>query len=110
MNSKTCVYCDQTLDGDYVVAKSDNSLKFCKLGCAAHYATQYNDTGILLDGFMVIEEDYQKYQCRCGYVDTLDCFTGTEHDGDVIGTCPNCGVNGVLFEVACVDDEEEDLI
>ena len=41
------------------------------------------------------------YECgRCDEVRDLSEFKDTECDGDVIGTCPNCGTRTLLFPVS----------
>ena len=41
------------------------------------------------------------YECaRCDEVKDLSEFIDTEYDGDVIGTCPNCGTRTLLFPVS----------
>ena len=41
------------------------------------------------------------YECgRCDEVKDLSEFIDTECDGDVIGTCPNCGTRTMLLPVS----------
>lgn len=48
------------------------------------------------------QEDFEDlYECaHCNAVHPLVKFEDTEHDGDVIGTCPTCKVNCILFPVS----------
>jgi exonuclease SbcC len=45
-------------------------------------------------------KDYTKYKCfHCNFISALENFQDTEYDGDVLGTCPKCGKNGVIVGV-----------
>ena len=41
------------------------------------------------------------YECgSCDAIKDLSEFIDTEWDGDVIGTCPNCGTRTIIFPVS----------
>lgn len=49
----------------------------------------------------VTSDSKDLYECgRCDEIIDLSKFIDTECDGDVIGTCPNCGTRTLIFPVS----------
>ena len=49
----------------------------------------------------VTSDSRDLYECgSCDEVMDLSKFIDTEYDGDVIGTCPNCGTRTLIFPVS----------
>ena len=55
------------------------------------------------EAFTFGEDTSESNLYECGYCDAikdLSEFKDTEYDGDVIGTCPNCGTRTLIFPVS----------
>lgn len=60
------------------------------------------ESGVDYDEVFSLHNDLgDLYECaRCGEIRDLSEFINTECDGDVIGTCPNCGTRTLLLPVS----------
>lgn len=65
------------------------------------------ESGVDYDEIFSMHDDLSKkvfgdlYECgRCDEIMDLSKFIDTEWDGDVIGTCPNCGTRTLIFPVS----------
>ena len=65
------------------------------------------ESGVDYDEVFSLHNDLSKevfgdlYECaRCDEIRDLSEFIDTECDGDVIGTCPNCGTRTMLIPVS----------
>ena len=61
------------------------------------------ESGVDYDETFSLHNDLSKdlYECaRCDEIRDLSEFKDTEYDGDVIGTCPNCGTRTIILPVS----------
>lgn len=65
------------------------------------------ESGVDYDKIFSLHDDLSKevfgdlYECgNCDEVIDLVLFKDTECDGDIIGTCPNCGIRTLIFPVS----------
>ena len=65
------------------------------------------ESGVDYDEVFSLHNDLSKavfgdlYECcRCDEIRDLSEFKDTEYDGDVIGTCPNCGTRTIILPVS----------